>query len=1224
MIRVLLIFFALLFASISFAQNMNDLIPVNTATHTALQSGDWFDPSIWDAGTVPSDAAIVVIPGGITVNFEGESNANIFAIRVDGNFNCVQSNDNQTSKLTFDTFVGTLNSVITFEASGATDGSIEVIISPFDIESYKAGTSSFPMIWNANAINYFSDGAPVQEVVYDVGPDNRFNSYAEALAGNTSVTETSIGLVDDGPGVLGRYQWDSTQVSLGLVTMGEIIINGKSKTYRSKLSADAAKNQPILELETTPTGWSPGDRLIVTRGGNQTTTSNGEDEVVIQSINGNTVTCTTNLLKNHEGYAPENLHCYVGNLTRNITFRSDSVNNIHQRGHFMVMFNDANVQVRNAAFVEMGRTDKSKLLDDYVWNNWLEPKVFNSKISALGQECVQMRLNPKEKITNMRGRYSIHLHQTGSTANSTLTSVTGNVVEGNPGWGITQHNSYADVSDNVVYKITGAAIVSESGSEMGFWDDNLVVDVSVGHSTDMYTAALFHDDYLFSGQGLGMKGRAVICRGNVIANAQKGVGINNLNPSLTNQDRVDPDALASLRPGFEFDQFPLSKNGYSVEGNGVMPVEVALIMENTTVIGCYQGLRSIERDMGVNHESRSIFDGFYAWGINQGLSITYQADYSFRDVFISGKNMNAVGAYLWKHSHNHVFEDIRMKDLGHGVTVSKLVETGQGELKTRNNGFTPWYFIDLQIDNVTEFYEIVPESATVTYPYTEHGDNPVHLSSSDINHRPVTFTILDSNELYIDYSGDLRFELDGIITDDLGSYDLGIKQAWAQGNLRLDYPERLYEFASTQKLDEYVAANGVFEHPETGELYIIIEEWLPNRRTYEYEPFKIRVPILNAPSTGLYANPQQENESEFYPQLQIVSRLASVTQSSTDPALYYDTALIDPSAWKAIDGNNNGRINAQFFQQWLVPIGSISSTLVENEPWFDLDLGELKEIEFIDIWNTVDLNGTAIENPSSHFTDFYVMISDTAFTGLSLNQSLALADYSYHNTNAPSRKFSLDSIGAIGQFVRVQAVGTNKLAMAEIEILGKSHQPCLYVQDGVDIQESCGPFQWIDGVTYTSSTNTPSFTIQTAGGCDSLVTLDLTINEPSDTTLTETALDEYVLNGQTYTQSGTYTQVLTNDVGCDSTITLNLTIEYTGLNDKELSLSVFPNPASDFITIVVDDGISGGYRIIDVHGKLLLSGKLISDKTNVNISSLEKGCYYIQLEEELRTIPFIK
>jgi hypothetical protein len=39
------------------------------------------------------------------------------------------------------------------------------------------------------------------------------------------------------------------------------------------------------------------------------------------------------------------------------------------------------------------------------------------------------------------------------------------------------------------------------------------------------------------------------------------------------------------------------------------------------------------------------------------------------------------------------------------------------------------------------------------------------------------------------------------------------------------------------------------------------------------------------------------------------------------------------------------------------------------------------------------------------------------------------------------------------------------------------------------------------------------------------------------------------VNGQTYTQSGTYTDTLVNAAGCDSIVTLNLTMSYTGIEE---------------------------------------------------------------------------
>jgi len=64
------------------------------------------------------------------------------------------------------------------------------------------------------------------------------------------------------------------------------------------------------------------------------------------------------------------------------------------------------------------------------------------------------------------------------------------------------------------------------------------------------------------------------------------------------------------------------------------------------------------------------------------------------------------------------------------------------------------------------------------------------------------------------------------------------------------------------------------------------------------------------------------------------------------------------------------------------------------------------------------------------------------------------------------------------------------------------------------------------------------------GGGLQTTTATVTITQPAALTssLTQTACSTYTLNGQTYTSSGTYQQTVQNGNGCDSTITLNLTI----------------------------------------------------------------------------------
>jgi alpha-tubulin suppressor-like RCC1 family protein/uncharacterized protein YjbI with pentapeptide repeats len=90
---------------------------------------------------------------------------------------------------------------------------------------------------------------------------------------------------------------------------------------------------------------------------------------------------------------------------------------------------------------------------------------------------------------------------------------------------------------------------------------------------------------------------------------------------------------------------------------------------------------------------------------------------------------------------------------------------------------------------------------------------------------------------------------------------------------------------------------------------------------------------------------------------------------------------------------------------------------------------------------------------------------------------------------------------------------------------------------------ACGSLDW-HGNTYTASNNTATWTGTNAAGCDSIVSLDLTINQPSYTTETIVACGSYEWHGNTYTSSNnTATWTGTNAAGCDSIVTLNLTIK---------------------------------------------------------------------------------
>ena len=92
-----------------------------------------------------------------------------------------------------------------------------------------------------------------------------------------------------------------------------------------------------------------------------------------------------------------------------------------------------------------------------------------------------------------------------------------------------------------------------------------------------------------------------------------------------------------------------------------------------------------------------------------------------------------------------------------------------------------------------------------------------------------------------------------------------------------------------------------------------------------------------------------------------------------------------------------------------------------------------------------------------------------------------------------------------------------------------------------DTATACNQYVW-NGTTYTE-TGVYIDTIPSQAGCDSIVTLTLTINNSITTEQIEVACDSYTwTDGKTYTKSGTYYQYLQTVHGCDSTVVLHLTI----------------------------------------------------------------------------------
>jgi hypothetical protein len=94
---------------------------------------------------------------------------------------------------------------------------------------------------------------------------------------------------------------------------------------------------------------------------------------------------------------------------------------------------------------------------------------------------------------------------------------------------------------------------------------------------------------------------------------------------------------------------------------------------------------------------------------------------------------------------------------------------------------------------------------------------------------------------------------------------------------------------------------------------------------------------------------------------------------------------------------------------------------------------------------------------------------------------------------------------------------------------------------------SCDKYISPSGKLFTAS-GTYLDTIPNSTGCDSLMTINLTILNSSSASISASACDAYSWLGNTLTSSGTYIDTLVNATGCDSVVTLNLNVTNVDTN----------------------------------------------------------------------------
>ncbi|MCB9235716.1 MAG: T9SS type A sorting domain-containing protein [Bacteroidia bacterium] len=94
---------------------------------------------------------------------------------------------------------------------------------------------------------------------------------------------------------------------------------------------------------------------------------------------------------------------------------------------------------------------------------------------------------------------------------------------------------------------------------------------------------------------------------------------------------------------------------------------------------------------------------------------------------------------------------------------------------------------------------------------------------------------------------------------------------------------------------------------------------------------------------------------------------------------------------------------------------------------------------------------------------------------------------------------------------------------------------------------------------------------------------------------------------------------LTDNFIFNDTLCLEIEVtEFVGFEESLLGseVKVYPNPAQDKVQVELDDFHEIKWGLRDLSGKLLRSGKLHSQKTEIDLSGLNQGIYFLQFQSE--------
>ena len=654
-----------------------NLISDAMITHSVKRSGLWSDPNTWTNNTLPTAGANIDIPAGLRLEYDIVSDTAMNTMRVDGT---LFFSANRNTRLVIDTIIVRMS------------GSFKV----------------------ASEENRLSTNNTVEILFPDSGPINT--------------------------------TWDPFRLSRGLISHGKARIFGAKKKAFYKIENGVSKNSTSFNVEEVPSTWTVGDTIAISGVNNlgwgwvtnvgHTYFGTEDEKRVITAISGKTITIDQALqfdhLPQHAG-----MPIYVANYTRNVIFRTINGENVipSRRAHTMFMHNP-DVIVKGAGFYELGRTDKSIPLDDFLTDDLSSRHARRVKDSE-GNYITGAKNNPA-------GRYAVHFHRTGGSeggkgAGKMPGICEGNAVMGSPGWGFVSHGSHAVLENNASFDVFGAHFVSEDGDELGVFRDNIAIQSQRGSHQGHKTGTNIHD-LGHGGHGYWFESRNILVEGNVAA----GMADTGFHYFHRNSYKNPSTEINDLLTPFQEIAKGKSKLGYN---------RAVIHAFNNTVLASRTGFHVTKSGPNQRHQIRNMFDGLYAYNVLKGVHFEYTSKYTVRNFAVYADPVDenfqrpSIGFKLRNNTQDVALQNGTVHGFPLGISAGKgffnsghLVDTADvlvvNVIDSNNTKFinTIDSATDLEVPNDPDFVKILNNSDLVPNRLNFVPDNTLNVPLPSVGH----------------------------------------------------------------------------------------------------------------------------------------------------------------------------------------------------------------------------------------------------------------------------------------------------------------------------------------------------------------------------------------------------------------------------------------------------------------------------------------------------------